>query len=318
MAQPGLTEAVEAAVADRTAGSPVDPEVRWTNRSPQEISEELAEQGYAACADTVRKILTDELGLSRRQAVKNEAGRDYEFRDEQFRHIAARRAWYERRGWPVISIDTKKKELLGEFFRPGQAYTDGCLEVLDHDFPPAGQSRLIPYGVYDVTQNEGLLLLATGSDTSELACDAIRRWWHRQGRRWYWHASGILVLCDCGGSNGYRQHRFKEQLYYLACDLNRDIEVAHYPPGCSKYNLIEHRLFCHITRAWQGAVLRTIEVARDLARRVHTSTGLTLITEIARRTYEKGQQVSRDFLANLPIHFHNFLPDLNYTALSWA
>jgi hypothetical protein len=146
----------------------------------------------------------------------------------------------------VISIDTKKKELLGEFFRPGQAYTDGVLKVRDHDFPPVGQSRLIPYGVYDVVRNEGLLLLATGSDTSELACDAIWRWWQRQGRRHYWHASGLLVLCDCGGSNGNRQHRFKEQLHRLACDLNRDMEVAHYPPGCSKYNLIEHRLFCHL------------------------------------------------------------------------
>lgn len=262
--------------------------------------------------------MTDVLGLSRRQAVKCEAGSDYEFRDEQFQHIAARRAWYERRGWPVISIDTKKKELLGEFFRPGQAYTDGVLKVLDHDFPPAGQSRLIPYGVYDVVRNEGLLLLATGSDTSELACDAIWRWWQRQGRRRYWHASGLLVLCDCGGSNGNRQHRFKEQLHHLACDLNRDIEVAHYPPGCSKYNLIEHRLFCHLSRAWQGAVLRTITVARDLAARVHTATGLTLIPEIARRVYEKGQQVSRDFLTNMPVHFHNFLPNLNYTALSWT
>ena len=313
-----MVEAVEEAVAERTAGSPVDPEVRWTSRSPQEIVAELAEQGYRACSDTVRRIMTDVLGLSRRQAVKCEAGSDYEFRDEQFQHIAARRAWYERRGWPVLSIDTKKKELLGEFFRSGQAYTDGVLKVLDHDFPPTSHSRLIPYGVYDVVRNEGLLLLATGSDTSQLACDAIRRWWQRQGRRHYWHASGLLVLCDCGGSNGHRLHCFKEQLHHLACDLRRDIEVAHYPPGCSKYNPIEHRLFCHLTRAWQGAVLRTIEVARDLTTRVHTTAGLTLITEIARRTYEKGRQVSRDFLAHMPIHFHDFLPNLHYTALSWT
>lgn len=309
---------MDEAVAERTAGSPVDPEVRWTSRSPREIAEELAEQGYRACSDTVRRIMTDVLGLSRRQAVKCEAGSEYEFRDEQFQHIAARRAWFERRGWPVISIDTKKKELLGEFFRPGQAYTDGHLKVLDHDFPPAGPSRLIPYGVYDVVHNEGLLLLATGSDTSELATDAIWRWWQRQGRRHYWHAAGLLVLCDCGGSNGHRQHRFKEQLHGLACDLRRDIEVAHYPPGCSKYNPIEHRLFCHLSRAWQGAVLRTIAVARDLAARVQTTTGLKLIPEIARHTYAKGQQVSREFLANMPIHFHNFLPNLNYTALSWT
>jgi len=311
-----LVEAVQEQVAERTAGSPVDPEIRWTHRSPQEIAEELAEQGYQAGCDTVRKILTDVLGLRRRQAVKNEAGSDYEFRDEQFQHIAARRRWYERRGWPVISIDTKKKELLGEFFRPGRAYTDGAVRVLDHDFLPPGQSRLIPYGVYDVRRNEGLLYLATGADTSELACDAIWRWWQRLGRKRYWHASGLLVLCDCGGSNGHRHYRFKEALHGLACNLNRDIEVAHYPPGCSKYNPIEHRLFCHISRAWQSVVLRTIQVARELAARVHTSTGLQLIPEIARRTYEKGQQVNREFLANMPIQFHKSLPELNYTALS--
>jgi Rhodopirellula transposase DDE domain len=311
-----LVEAVQEQVADRTAGSPVDPEIRWTSRSPQEIAEELAEQGYQACADTVRRILTEVLGLRRRQAVKNEAGQEYAFRDEQFQHLAARRRWYERKRWPVISIDTKKKELLGEFFRPGRAYTDGVVRVLDHDFPPPDQTRLIPYGVYDVARNEGLLYLAQGADTSELATDAIRRWWQRLGRQRYWHASGLLVLCDCGGSNGHRHYRFKEALHGLACDLKRDIEVAHYPPGCSKYNPIEHRLFCHISRAWQSAILRTVEVARQLADRVQTSTGLQLITEIARRTYAKGQQVSRDFLSNLPITFHTFLPELNYTAFS--
>ena len=315
-AQPGLVEAVEKSVADRTAGSPVDPEIRWTNRSPREIAEELAEQGYVACTDTVRRILTDLLGLRRRQAVKNEAGSEFPLRDEQFQHIAARRRWYERRGWPVISIDTKKKELLGEFFRPGQAYTDGVVRVLDHDFLPPGQSRMIPYGVYDVAANEGFLWLATGADTSELACDAIWRWWQRLGHKRYWHASGLRVLCDCGGSNGHRHYRFKEALHHLACNLRRDIEVAHYPPGCSKYNPIEHRLFCHISRAWQSAILRTIQVARELAARVHTSTGLQLVTEIARRTYQKGQQVSREFLNNPPIDFHQFLPELNYTAPS--
>jgi hypothetical protein len=313
-----LVAAVQEQVAERTAGSPVDPEIRWTSRSPQEIAEELAEQGYQACRDTVRRILTGVLGLRRRQAVKSESNCDFPLRDEQFQHLAARRRWYERRGWPVLSIDTKKKELLGEFFRPGRAYTDGVVRVLDHDFPPPGQNRLIPYGVYDVQRNEGFLYLATGADTSELACDALWRWWQRMGRRRYWHASGLLVLCDCGGSNGHRHYRFKEALHHLANDLGRDIEVAHYPPGCSKYNPIEHRLFCHISRAWQSAVLRTIHIARELADRVHTSTGLHLLTEIARQSYEKGQRVSREFLDNLPIDFHNFLPELNYTAPSWT
>ena len=136
-------------------------------------------------------------------------------------------------------------------------------------------------------------MLARGADTSELACDAIWRWWQRLGRRRYWHASGLLVLCDCGGSNGYRQHRFKENLCELAGRLHRDIRVAHYPPGCSKYNPIEHRLFCHVTLALQCVVLRTIEIARELIARTTTATGLHVVAELARRAYTKGRKATR-------------------------
>jgi hypothetical protein len=312
-----LQAAVEAAVADRTAGSPVDERSRWTNRSPAEIAEELADQGFAVCDDTVRRILTEELGLSRRQAVKDEAASAFPQRNEQFEHIAELRRWYERRRWPVISIDTKKKELLGEFFRPGQAYTDGVLHVQDHDFVTAAQ-RLVPYGVFDTVRNEAFVLLARGADTSQLACDAVWRWWQRLGHRPYWNAPRLLVLCDCGGSNGNRHHRFKEDLCELATRLNRDIQVAHYPPGCSKYNPIEHRLFCHLTRALQSVVLRTIELARDLIARTTTATGLNVIAEIARRSYLKGRQATAEFLHDPPIAFDEFLPQLNYTAPAWT
>lgn len=313
MAQPGLQAAVEAAVADRTAGSPVDEQIRWTNRSPVAIAAVVVEQGFTVCADTVRRILTKHLGLARRQAVKNEAANAFPQRDEQFEYIADLRRRHQRRGWPVISVDTKKKELLGEFFRPGRAYTNGVLHVQDHDFV-SSQQRLVPYGVFDTARNEAFVLLARGSDTSELACDAIWRWWQRLGQRRYWHASGLLVLCDCGGSNGHRHHRFKEDLWDLAARLHRDIEVAHYPPGCSKYNPIEHRLFCHITRSLQSVVLRTIEVARDLIARTTTATGLHVVAEIARHTYLKGRTASHDFLENMPIEYDEFLPQLNYTA----
>jgi hypothetical protein len=275
---------VEAAVADRTAGSPVDEQIRWTNRSPAEIATEVVAQGFSICTDTVRRILLENLGLARRQAVKDEAASEFPQRNEQFEYLADLRRWYERRRWPVISVDTKKKELLGEFFRPGRAYTDGVLHVQDHDFV-AAENRLVPYGVYDPVRNEALVLLTRGADTSELASDAIWRWWQRLGRRRYWHASGVLLLCDCGGSNGYRHHRFKEDLCDLAARLHRRIDVAHYPPGCSKYNPIEHRLFCHITRSLKSVVLRSIELARDLIARTSTATGLRVIAEIARRTY---------------------------------
>lgn len=309
---------IEAAVATQTAGSPVNERIRWTNRSPAEIAEEVGAQGFAVSDDTVRTILTEELGLRRRAAVKDEAACNFRERDAQFRHIARLRADYQRRGWPVISVDTKKKELLGDFFRPGQAYTDGVLHVQDHDFVTSEQ-RLAPYGVFDTRHNEALLLLTRGADSSELACDAIWRWWQRLGRRRYWHASGLLLLCDCGGSNGYRQHRFKEDLCELAGRLRRDIRVAHYPPGCSKYNPIEHCLFCHVTRSMKSVALRTIEIARELIARTTTAAGLHVVAELARRAYNKGRKASAEFLNQMPIQRHTFLPDLNYTApAAWA
>lgn len=304
-------------VADRLAGSPVDASIQWTSRSPAEIAEAVSEQGFEVSDDTVRTILTEELGLRQRQAVKDEAGCTFPQRDEQFEHIAARRAWYEKRGLPVISVDTKKKEMLGEFFRPGQAYTDGLLHVADHDFVTS-QERLAPYGVYDTIWDEGFFLLTRGADTSELACDAIGRWWQRLGRWHYDHAEQLLLLCDCGGSNGYRQHRFKEDLCGLAARLGRDIEVAHYPPGCSKYNPIEHRLFCHVTRAMQCLVLRTIEIARTQIARTTTKSGLRVVAEIARHAYEKGRQATAEFVANPPLRRPTFLPQLNYTALAFG
>jgi len=147
-----------------------------------------------------------------------------------------------------------------------------------------------------------------------LACDAIGRWWERLGRQHYWRASGLLLLCDCGGSNGHRHHLFKENLCSLAGRLRRDVQVAHYPPGCSKYNPIEHRVFCHITRSLRGVVLRTIEIARAMIARTTTTTGLRVIAETARRQYHRGLKASAAFLDDIPIVFDSFLPQLNYTA----
>jgi hypothetical protein len=309
-----LVEAIAVTVADHTAGSPVDSDLMWTNRSPREIAEELSIDGFDVCPATVRSILTEELGLSMRQAVKDEATSDFPQRNEQFEHIARLRKRYQSEGWPVLSIDTKKKELLGDFFRPGRAYADGPVHVLDHDFGTYGHGRLVPYGVYDLVRNEGLVFLSVGPDTSELACDAIWRWWQRLGRRQYAGASRLLLLCDCGGSNGYRQYLFKEELKWLAEDLGMSIRVAHYPPGCSKYNPIEHRMFCHVTRALQGVVLRTVDVAKRFIARTTTETGLRVLAEVARRAYQKSLKASQEFIEDMPIHFHKFLPELNYTA----
>lgn len=313
MAQPDLLPAVEAAIAKDTAGSPVDENLRWTNRSVPELAAQLQEQGFEVGVDALRNILFEQLGLSRRAAFKDEAACCFPQRDEQFQHLARLRARYERKDWPILSIDTKKKEILGNFFHPGRALTDGRVLVQDHDFVTADQ-RLVPYGVFDVQRNEALMLLTTGSDTCELACDAIWRWWQRLGRQHYGFAPRMLVLCDCGGSNGYRQHRFKEELCYLANDLQMDLQVAHYPPGCSKYNPIEHRLFCHVSRSLQAVVLKTIQVARQFIARTTTAFDLRVVAEVARRTYEKGLKASGEYFAANPICYDRFLPQLNYTA----
>ncbi len=273
----------------------------------------MQEEGFQIGVAALRRILFDELGLSRRQAFKDESACHYEHRDEQFQHIAHLRARYERREWPVVSIDTKKKEILGEFFHSGRAITDGRVRVQDHDFVTA-QQRLVPYGVFDTLRNEGFMYLSRGADTCELACDAVWRWWQRLGKRYYRYAPQLLLLCDCGGSNGNRQQRFKEQLCYLAADLEMDVQVAHYPPGCSKYNPIEHRLFCHVSRSLQAVVLKTIEVAKDFIGRTKTGLGLQVVAEIARRTYQKGIKATREFIDSNPIRFDHFLPELNYTA----
>jgi Rhodopirellula transposase DDE domain len=312
-AQPGLLAAVEKVVEQHTAGSPVDENILWTNRSPADIAEEVRDEGYEANADTIRRILTEALHLSRRAARKDETACDFAERDEQFRHIAALRRKYERNDWPILSIDTKKKEILGDFYHCGRAYTNGRVIVEDHDFVTSEQ-RLVPFGVYDVRRNEGLMRLACGADTPELACDAIWSWWERLGREHYYCTPRLLLLCDCGGSNGNRQHRFKQELCRLAADMLCDIEVAHYPPGCSKYNPIEHRLFCHVSRSLRGVVLKTIQVARRFIARTSSATGLHVVAEIARRRYQRGIKATREFLDHNPIQFSRFLPQLNYTA----
>jgi len=264
------------------------------------LTAELREQGFQIGPDALGRILFTALKLSRRQAFKNESACRVPQRDEQFRYIGRLRARYEQRGWPVLSIDTKKKEILGNYWHRGRAITDGRVRVQDHNFVTA-QQRLAPYGVFDTVRNEGFMYLTRGADTCETVCDALWRWWQRLGRRHYCHAPRWLLLCDCGGSNGYRQHRFKEQLWHLAADLQCEIRVAHYPPGCSKYNPIEHRMFCHVSRSLSAVVLKTIEVARHYIARTKTASGLSVIAEIARRSYEKGLRATNDFLHHNPI-----------------
>lgn len=309
-----MIEALRDIVEVHTAGSPVEPGKLWTNRSARALRDELCEAGFSVSANTVDRLLREELDLGRRQMVKTLALGEHKDRDAQFRRIAKLKAQYFRRGWPVLSVDTKKKELLGNFFRSGTARTDGAVRVFDHDFPSVADGKVIPYGVYDLAVDEGFVLLATGADTAELACDAIRRWWFRLGRSRYTNAGGILLLADCGGSNGYRLPLFRERLCNVAQRLEIPIRVAHLPPYCSKYNPIDHRLFCHLGRSLRGVVCRSIEIVRDALAATTSSTGLRVVVETARRVYQRGVKASDEFLNDEPIIRDNYLPAFNCTA----
>lgn len=311
-AEPELVPQLSRLVEHHTAGSAVEPGRIWTSRSCELFSEELAELGFSACANTVGRLLREELGLSRRKMEKTLAMGQNADRDAQFQRMRRLKQYFLARDWPVLSIDTKKKELLGQFERDGQAWTDDRLRAWDHDFPSSSWGKVIPYGVYDVAANEALVYLAQGADTGELACDAIRRWWHRLGKWRYDATSPILLLADCGGSNGYRVPLFRQQLHELSQLLDRTFRVCHLPPYCSKYNPIDHRLFCHLSRSLKATQLTSIDVIYEALNQTTTRTGLHVVCEIARKHYVAGIKANPEFLANEPIQRDPTLSAYNY------
>lgn len=236
-------------------------------------------------------------------------------RNAQFENIARIKADYLAAGDSVISIDTKKKELIGDFAREGHTFTQTPVETPDHDFPSAGQGKLIPHGIYDLMRNEGYMHLNMSHDTSQLCCDSIALWWQQHGCRYYAQAKRLLILCDGGGSNAANRYVFKEALQALAERLGLEIRIAHYPPYCSKHNPIEHRLFPHITRACQGVVFHSIEIAKQLMERAKTTTGLKVTVAILEGIYQTGKTCAADFMQNMTIVFDDFLPRWNYRAL---
>jgi len=313
-AEPAVVEALRQRIEVHTAGSAVEPDKIWTNRGLRQLSEDLAAEGFSLCPNTIDRLLREELGLGRRQAIKDVSLGDHPHRNDQFERIAVLKGHFLEQGWPVVSIDTKKKEILGDFFRPGCGRTDGLVHVFDHDFPSYGSGKVIPYGVYDLAANEGFVLLATGADTGELVCDAMRRWWYRLGRRRHEGAPYLLALADSGGSNGYRVPLFRERLCQLARSMGVSIRVAHLPPYCSKYNPIDHRLFCHLSRSLRGVVCQSIEIIRDAFADTTTSTGLRVVVEVAKRVYQKGIKAAADFLKDETIVRDHYLPKFNYVA----
>jgi hypothetical protein len=314
---PELKDNLIEVVRDHTAGDPMRQDVVWTYLSSTEIAQRLDRLGTSVSPDTVRGLLR-EFGFHKRQAEKTKTMGEVPFRNEQFENIARLKKKYFRSPNPILSMDTKKKEFLGEFFRSGQAYSTGPNGTFDHDFPSYADGKVIPHGLYDLKRNVGHITLGTSRDTSQFACDSFRLWWRRHGAGHYPDATSILLLCDGGGSNNCRHHIFKEDLQRLVNRIGIPIRVAHYPPHCSKYNPIEHRLFPHIARAWSGVVFRTLDIVIDGLRRVWTRGGLKVTYAVIDKIYQLKRQASERFLEAFTIQFAKYLPDWNYTVVPTA
>ena len=288
--------------------------VLWTNLSRREISRRLAELGTPASRHTVRKLMKKH-GLGQRKVRKRKTLGAHPDRDAQFQNIAKIKAGYLAAGDPVISIDTKKKELIGNFARDGHTHTQAPVDVLDHDFPSAGTGKLIPHGIYDLARHEGYIHLNTSHDTSEFCGDSIARWWERHGHQHYPDARRRLLLGDGGGSHAANHPRFKEDLPALADRLGLELRVAHYPPYGSKHNPIEHQLFPHITRACQGVVFHSVDIAKPFMEKAKTSKGLKVTVDILTGIYETGRTCAANFLETMRIVFDEHLPRWNYRAI---
>lgn len=299
---------------DHTAGDPMSAEVKWTNLSRRQIARRMSELGTPVSRDVVSQLLRKH-GYRKRKALKKKSMGHHRDRNAQFEKITRLKNKYLNAGLPVISIDTKKKELLGDFYRDGQIDAQETIEVNDHDFGSAGSGVVIPHGVYDIGRNQGFLHLNTSHDTSELACDSIATWWEQHGRTDYPRAKKLLVLCDGGGSNSATRYVFKEELQNLANRLGIEIRIAHYPPYCSKYNPIEHRLFPHVTRACRGVIFRTLEVARHYMAKTETTVGLTVQVRVLNKVYETGRKCAAGFKESMKIAFDRILPKWNYRAV---
>jgi len=309
-----LVENFLAVLRDHTAGDPMRKGVKWTNLSRRQIARKLKELGTPASKNVVSQLL-HEHGYRRRKPQKKRTMGQHADRNAQFENIAKLKQKYLDAGQPVISIDTKKKEMLGNFYRDGVTDAVEPTVVNDHDFASSSDGKVIPHGIYDLAKNEASLHLNTSHDTSELACESIELWWRQQGSADYPDADELLVLCDGGGSNSASHYIFKEDLQALSNRLGLKIRIAHYPPYCSKYNPIEHRVFPHVTRACQGVPLESVETAKHYMEKAETTTGLNVVVRIIENVFETGRKYAADFKETMTIQFDDILPKWNYTAI---
>ena len=310
---PILRDLIEQIVEETTAGEPETP-LRWTSKATRTIAKELGSLGHRVSAMSVARCLHD-MGYSLQANRKSKEGAQHADRDGQFRYINKQVKSFLRRGDPVISVDTKKKELVGEFRNAGRTWRPKGRphDVNVHDFPNLAAGKAVPYGAYDIARNCAVVNVGVSHDTSEFAVESIRRWWRLDGHRAYRGATRLLICADGGGSNGSRLHAWKVCLQRLADEIPLAVTVCHYPPGTSKWNKIEHRLFSFISLNWRGTPLVNFETVVNLIGGTRTRSGLKVKAVLDTNHYETGKKVPPEELKGLSLRRHTFHPDWNYT-----
>lgn len=308
----GLLDALDALVEPTSRGDPMSP-LRWTCKSTTRLAQELNQMGHAVSQRTVCDLLA-QLNYSLQSVRKTREGSHNPDRDAQFHHIAKAVAQFQKQRQPVISVDTKKKELIGDFKNAGREWRPRGEpeQVRVHDFIDPELGKVSPYGVYDVTANEGWVSVGIDHDTAEFAVQSIRRWWLEMGRPLYPKAKRLMITADCGGSNGYRVRLWRLQLQRLADETGLSVQVNHFPPGTSKWNKIEHRMFCHITNNWRGRPLLSRQIVVQLIGSVTTEQGLRVRSELDENLYDAGIKVSDEELAAIRIERDEFHGEWNY------
>jgi transposase len=314
--QPDLLAALDELVNPDTRGNPMSL-LRWTSKSSTKLADELVRQGFEVSSRSVLRLL-HRLGYSLQANAKVTEGAQHPDRDGQFRYLNDTAASFVAAGQPVISVDTKKKELIGDYANGGAEWNpEGQPDRVGvHDFADRAlgeHAKAIPYGIYDLANNEGWVSVGDTADTAEFAVEAIRSWWNLMGRARFPAADRLLITADAGGSNGYRLRAWKVELARLAAETGLDITVCHYPPGTSKWNRVEHRMFSYITANWRGRPLTSLRTIIELISATSTATGLTIQAGHDPNWYPKGVKITDRQLAALPLRRHDWHGDWNYT-----
>jgi hypothetical protein len=295
-----------------TAGNPMNENILWTNLTCAQLCDLLKEQSIIVSINVVKQLFK-KCGYVKRKLYKNRTLKVVENRNAQFEHIAKLRTKFSGENQVVISIDTKKKEKLGNFYREGRLYTTQSIEVNDHDFNSFAEGVIVPHGIYDLQNNKCYLTIGKNKDTAEFMCDNIEYHWNNSMKKEYPNAEKILILCDGGGSNSCLHYVVKEQFKKLSERIQMEITIAHYPAYCSKWNPIEHKVFCHVTRSWQGVVFDNYDIVKELAEKTKTKSGLSVKVSFNDKVYLTGKKASDVFLDSMPVDFDGFLPKWNYS-----